>query len=93
MRWILVVLMLAVCDPFTLEQPAGALPVGTRVEFGMWDVQGLVVRYGTVEAYAVRACWPGGVYPPGLDDVAYVVNYGDVRGARVVLNGRQIGVG
>lgn len=96
-RWVrvgmLVGMLAGTCNPFTQEQPAGALPVGTRVEFGMWDAAGLTMYTGTVEAYAVRACWPGGIYPPGLDDVAYVLAYGDARGARVVLNGRQIGVG
>ena len=74
------------CDPFTTNPPANAVLVGTRVTFTNWAAYGTVTAAGVIEEYAVKACWPGGFYPPGLDDVAYVINYGDVHGARVVLN-------
>jgi hypothetical protein len=75
-----------VCDPFTTSAPPNAVPVGTGVSLIYFEWSGPVQKLGVVEAYAVRTCWPGGFYPPGLDDVAYVISYGDARGARVVLN-------
>jgi hypothetical protein len=75
-----------VCDPFTRVQPVDALPIGTSVTFLNWEWYGPVSKTGVIDAYAVQSCWPGGFYPPGLDAVAYVVSYGDPRGARVVLN-------
>lgn len=80
------------CDPFTTTAPANAVVIGTRITFTDWAAYGTVQRPGVVEEYAVRACWPGGWYPPGLDDVAYVISYGDIHGARVVLNRNQFEV-
>lgn len=74
------------CDPFTTNPPANAVVIGTRVTFTNWAAYGTVQTQGVVEEYAVKACWPGGFYPPGLEDVAYVISYGDAHGARVVLN-------
>ena len=74
------------CDPFTTIAPANAVVIGTRVAFTNWAAYGTVTTVGVVEEYAVKTCWPGGFYPPGLDDVAYVISYGDAHGARVVLN-------
>lgn len=76
-----------VCNPFTTTPDAGMLPIGQVVDFLHWEGGSLpIVRTGTVDAYYIASCFPGGTGIVGLDPQAYVVNYGAADGSRVVLN-------
>jgi len=73
--------------PYTTTAEAGMLPIGTVVEFEHWEgVPRTVIRTGWVACYYIRSKFPdpGGIV--GLEDQAYVVDYGAADGSTVTLN-------
>lgn len=68
-----------ICNPPYVTTPeSDMLPLGTEVSFGHWEGGTLpVTRTGRVVCYYIRSKFPdlGGIV--GLDDQAYVIDYGE----------------
>lgn len=70
-----------VCRPFVYESSIGGVPpINSTVTFEIFEDGALRERTGTIYAYYYLPCWPGeAVF--GLEEIAYVIDYGEVAPA------------